>query len=292
MSYDPPSQGQGDNRPEARYGPGGSPTEPVGGGPDYTPPPAGGGYSPPPSGGGYAPPPGGGYNAPPPTPPTSSGPSMGGMDQAGLQTLLQSWIAAVTKPNVGTYESEIPKASWIKVLIGVGLVTIVTLIINLIFAGVASASFNQLRDQLRAQGTDLPFDPGMLAAGGGIGGIIFTPLAFFLGAGLLYLLAKMFGGQGNDFMVHSYLLSLSYTPLRIVAALVNIVPIIGGFISIALSLYQLYCAGVSMQASQRLAPGKAQLAAFLPTIVGFILICLCSLLAIFGLAAAIGGTSR
>jgi hypothetical protein len=132
---------------------------------------------------------------------------------------------------------------------------------------------------------------GGVGVGGAFSGFIFTYIGFFLGAGLLWLMAKMFGGQNSDFLTHSYLLSLSYTPLRIISTVLSIVPFLGGLVALVLSLYQLYSAGLAMQASQRMAPGRAQLAAFLPTIVGFLLLCLCIVLFIFGIAAAIGGAS-
>jgi hypothetical protein len=299
MSYDPQSGGstQPQQPPEeqGRYTPpetpGGQPTMPVGGTPTqpsggYTPPP-GGGYTPPPP-----PPPGSGYGAPPPPPTTPTG----GMDQAGLQGLFQSYMNAVTKPNVGTYEAEIPNASWTKVLIGVGIVAVVSFLVNLIFAGAAAAQLNAFRDQFEAQGTDLPFDPAMFAGGTGVGGAVIglflTFITFLLGTAIQYGIARMQGGQGADFMTQAYLSSLSYTPLRTVGAILNIIPVIGGLIGFVLTLYQVYSVGLSLQASQRLTAGKAQLAAWLPLVIGLVLICGCALLAVFGLAAALSGASN
>jgi hypothetical protein len=105
-------------------------------------------------------------------------------------------------------------------------------------------------------------------------------------------MAKLFGGVDSDFMTHSYLLSLSYTPLRIAAAVLQIVPCVGAIAGIALYIYQLYSAGLAMQASQRMASGRAQLAAFLPAIVGILFTCLCVLLAIFGLVAAFSSSGN
>ena len=113
------------------------------------------------------------------------------MDQAGLQSLFQSYVNAVTKPNVGTYEAEIPNANWTKVLIGVGIVAVVTFLINLIFAGAAAAQLATLRSQLEAQGTNLPFDPSAFAGGTGVGGAVIglfmTFITFFLGTAIQYV---------------------------------------------------------------------------------------------------------
>lgn len=251
------------------------------------PPPPSGGYTPPPPGGGYTPPPpppGGGF-APP------SRPEGGG--QLDFQALIQSYINAVTKPNAATYEAEIPKADWTKILIGVAAVTVVNALIALIGIGAGMAFMDQFQDQLGGQ--EVPVDVGMLGAVGVIGAVwalILTPILFFAGAGILWLTAKMFGGQNSDFMTHSYLLSLSYTPLRIAAGIIGIIPFVGDLIALVLGLYQLYSAGLAMQASQRMAPGRAMLAAFLPAIVGIVLLCLCLALFFGAIFAAFSGAAN
>jgi hypothetical protein len=325
MSYDPQSGGSNQPPDESQGGyrasegsptsptggtTGGGPTQPVGG---YTPPPEpAGGYTPPSGGGptqpvgGYTPPSGGGYTPPPPPPggytppppPPPSGPvsrpeGAGGFD---FQSMFQSWMNALTKPNVMTYEGEIPRANWTTTLVGLALVAIVSAIISLISLGTSRAMMDQFLPYLRQQ--DPNFDPntlGWIYGGGGatgvIGALIGTFITFFLGAGVLWLAARMLGGTGSDFMTHSYLLSLSYTPTRVIAAVVGIIPVIGWIVSLVLYFYQLYLAGLSMQASQRMQSGRAQLAAFLPTIIGIVLGGLCCLLAFGALVAALSSIS-
>lgn len=240
----------------------------------YTPPPpaGGGGYTPPP--GGYAPPPpppAGGYGAPPP-------PGGGGAGAMDFGHLPQSYINAVTKPSAATYEAEIPNAGIVKVLLGVLAVAIVSAIMGLLAAGAADATFDQLSSQLGGQ-----VDPGTIQALRGssnplwafIRAFILPFITFFLGAGMLWLLSKMLGGQNSDFVTHSYLLSLSYVPTRIAAAILNIIPCIGQVVGIVLFLYQIYLAGLAMQASQRMQPGRAQMAAWLGVLIGLVLLCIC-----------------
>jgi site-specific recombinase len=122
-----------------------------------------------------------------------------------------------------------------------------------------------------------------------VSSFIGTFIGFFLGAGILWLAARMLGGTGSDFMTHSYLLSLSYTPTRVLGALLGIIPIIGWLIGLALVIYQLYLAGLAMQASQRMQPGRAQMAAFLPAIIGVVLGGLCCVIAFGAIVAALSG---
>jgi len=286
--YTPPSEPAGGYTPPAGGGytqpTGGGPTQPVGG---YTPPPSGG-YTPPP-------PPSGGYTPPPPPPP---GPVMRpeGGGAFDIQSLFQSWMNALTKPNVATYEAEIPRANWTSVLVGLAIVGLVSALVALLSIGASRAMIDQFTPFFQQQ--DPNFDPNMLNqfyGGTGIGSAIWafigTFITFFLGAGVLWLAARMLGGTGSDFMTHSHLLSLSYTPTRVIAAVIGIIPVIGGLIGLVLYFYQLYLAGLSMQASQRMQPGRAQMAAFLPTIIGIVLGGLCCLLAFGAIVAMLNGVS-
>ncbi|HYO50767.1 MAG TPA: hypothetical protein VEW94_13025 [Chloroflexia bacterium] len=304
MSYQPPSQ------------PGGEPTQPVGGG--YSPPPPSepsGGYTPPPSGdytppagGSYSPPPSGGYTPPPPPgggyspPPTMSG-SGGGGGQMDINSLVQSYIRAVTKPNVATYEAEIPNANWTKTLIGVAAVAVISAIMAFLSGLVSGATNAAQMEQFRAQfgNANLPFDPTLLMGGGATGlvgaliTLVTTPLFFLLGTGIQWGVSKMLGGQGErggDFGTQAYLSSLSYTPLKIAVAILSIIPCINLIGLIALSIYQIVCVGFSLQASQRQQGGKAMLAAFVPLILWVLFVCGCIGLFTVLLAGAINNAGN
>lgn len=279
MSYQPPPEGSSSTPPEGEYTP---PPASSGGGYSTPPPPAGGGYSPPPA------PTGGGYSPPPPM--TSMTPSGGG--SSDMSHLPQSYMNAVTKPSVGTYEAEIPNASPIKTLVGVAIVAVVTFIFSFIAAGATASQLGPLMSQIAP---DSNIDTTALAGQTGIGsalvGLILTFAFFYIGAGIQYLMAKMLGGQGQGFGTHAYLDSLNYTPLNVAATVVGIIPVIGWIIAIALTLYRLYLQGLGLQASQRLPAGKAMLAAFTPLIVTLILGCV-SLVACAGLIASIVGSAN
>lgn len=297
MAYQPPPPPPGSEMPSE----GGEPTRrtdnyPSPGG--YTPPPSGGEYNQPPPGaytppspGGYAPPPpGGGYNQAPPPPPPGYYPPEGYSNYGtpppkAPSNIFASYLNAVTKPQAETYEAEIGNASWGRVFIGVGIVAVLSI---LIFLALGAYLISQVEVQLSQT-------PGYSAADiarardivasilGPVGAVVIgvvTFISFFLGAGVLFLTAKMFGGRGEGFMTHCYLLSLSYVPVKILTWLLAFVPCIGNIATLVLPFFQVYCAGQSMRASQRLEPGKAMLAAFIPMIVTVLLICGCTVLAI------------
>lgn len=326
MSYQPPPEGPSGDKPPDEQAPDSPPAQPdpsptinmgdatqvqppQGG---YTSPTSQGGYAPPPpsgytppptGGGGYSPPPmgGGGYGGPgapggmPPAPPSAAG--AGGFSPADLQSLLQSWINAVTKPSAMTFEGELRNATWVKVLIGVAAVAIVSFLVSLIFAAAASASidsaFDQMQNSFSQQGRSVDLKgyrdlARFFVGGGGAFVALVSPfITFFLGAGWLYLMARLFRGQDSDFLSHSYVLSIGYAPLRIVSRIIGIIPILGGLVAFALWVYQVVLSGFALQASHRMTAGRAQMAVWISYIVLIALSCVCFLLFIVVIVGAL-----
>ena len=223
--------------------------------------------------------------------PTKSVEDMGGAPGASTNAggLVETYRRVVLSPSVEVFEDEIPRASWGKTLFGIGIVTATTIVVSAItFYGLGALfpdlynptrSIAEVEARLREANILeqwrwlLDLLGFLLGAGGILLSAALTPILFFVGAGALYISSRLFGGRGSDFMTHSYLLSISYTPLRAVSTLAGLVPIVSGFVSLALFLYQLYLAGVSMQASRRMEPGKAMMAAFVPLIALLLLMC-------------------
>jgi hypothetical protein len=225
---------------------------------------------------------------------------MGRIDQASIQSYFQRAFNVIMKPSVEPYQAEARNANWNSVMIGVGSVTAVTVVVAIIrgFIGGATAAApfmaNDNTGSSTVTGALAGSGAGIVAA---IVSLIFVPLFFFCGAGILWLSAKIFGGQGQDFLLHSYLLSLSYTPTHLVIAALGLISIgplaaIIGLVGLVLRLYQIYHAGLSMQVSQRMEPGKAQLAAWVPTLIGLALLCVCAVVALLAGAAFLGNFAR
>jgi Yip1 domain len=272
--YTPPPGTSGESMSAPSSMPSGEYTPPQYTAPQYTPPEQGG-YTPPPQQGGpygAPPPPGGEYPVPPPLPMATTA-QAGALD---IGNLFQSYINAVTKPNVSTFAEEIPRANNNKTLIGVAIVAAVNLVTGLLGASMSNTFMGPFRDQLTQQG----IDPDTIAgAGVGVGvgsaiiGAVLTFFFFYAGSWVLLTVARMLGGQGADFMTHSYLLSLSYVPIGVASSVLGLVPLIG-ILGIVLFIYRQYLQGLSMQASQNMDAGRAQLAAFLPFVLFILLICL------------------
>ena len=194
----------------------------------------------------------------------SGGPAEPAFSQAGLQDVVNSWIAAVTKPNVQTFAAEVPRTSQNRLIMSVGLATVIAAVLGLIgglFSGNLVSSF--------------------------IGSLIFTPVGFFIGQGVIYLIAKVVGGNGS-YMEQSWVMSTFWAPILI---LTNI-PIIGGIIGLVAWIYSLYLTYLALQPAHRMDSTKAlTVVGILIAIVVVLGMCLFFTvgLAFLGLAAA-GGT--
>lgn len=304
MSYQPPSQPEGEEAsPSGAYAPSSY------GGYSAPPPPPSGGYTPP-SDGGYGAPPGGGYSS------SSGGAVPPGGNPSNIAHLPRSYLRAVLKPGVETYESEAPNASWLKVLLGIALLSLIGLILTLI--GTASTSPKAIMDETLRQMTEqrqpdvaIRWVQENRAELESWAGLFLTLLpfvallqrfvTFFLGAGAQHIAARIAGGaRGGSFMTHAYLASLSYVPIALAITIINLLGGLGGAqnplgllgacIVLILFFYQIFCVGVSMQVSQRMEPGKAQLAAYLPLVLMIgLFLCLCAVLIV--LAAGGGGSA-
>jgi hypothetical protein len=202
---------------------------------------------------------------------------------------LRRCLQVVRGTDVNAYHAEVRNANWTSVFIGIGIVIAANIIGGLIASAMPApdvSSFGGL------EGFEQFDDFQTLAAqqrnpGSAFSAIIWVPLAFFLGAGALYMWSRAFGGRGQSFMLHSYLLSLSYTPLRGIAALISWIPCIGPLASLVLLIYQLYHASLSMQVSQGMDAGRARTAVLVNSLLIFFLGCLCAVVAGAALAAMI-----
>ena len=298
MSYDPnrdPNSGYGNppygippqgpyNQPPNPYGP--PPQGPYGPpqGP-YGPPPQGpynqpqGPYGAPPYGQPQspygAPPyqqPGYGYAAPPVAPlPLGE----------AIRQLPQQYIKVLTKPSAATFAEEQSKAAWNIVwvqLLGLAVITAV-------FGYLARLIGSSFIPTTMGSTTMSPAMQQVAAISSSFGQIIGVPLGFFIGVGILYLIAKAFGGQGT-FLAQGYTYLLFEVPLGTITAVLGLIPILGALVAIGVGIYALVLEIFSIMAVHRLSGGKATLVVFIPVIVVFVLACIAVFIIIAVVAAS------
>jgi len=214
---------------------------------------------------------------------------------AGLNGLWQKFINVTTKPGTQSFANELPTANWSDIwiaLIGLGVVVAITGFISSlytralfaanspVFSGLPTDQQQALDRILSNTGTGI----------GNFGAIIWVPIGFFIGMGILFVSAKIFGGAGS-FLEQAYAFMLFYVPINGLGAVLGLIPILGGFAGFLLWIYSIVLAIFAMMTSQRLSGGRAAAAVFLPAIIVTLLICGLLFIIIAVIAAAVNAGS-
>jgi Yip1 domain len=268
--------GQPPQNPENPYGPPAQPPygqPPYGQQPPQNPYPYGAPQPP------YGAPQGPGYNnysAPPIVSPLPLG--------QAIQQLPNQYIKVLTKPSARTFAEEMGKASWDIVWIQLLIYAVLGAILSYLARLISPNAYNFAGNSSTAS---LP--PATLQAitlGSSLGLIIFIPLTFFIGMGIIYLIAKAFKGSGT-FLQQCYSNQLIGVPLGLLSLLLGLIPFLGSIASLALSIYSVVLNVFSIMAVHRLSGGKATLVVLLPVIIALLLVCGVAIFFIAILAAAI-----
>ena len=217
-------------------------------------------------------------------------------------SLVETWIAAVTKPNEGTFAQIVaqPGATAGKAFLWVFLASILTSFASLIVQAVGfGGQMDMFREFLPPElARELPVGMapsvgfGTVICGAPIGAI-FTVLFFAIGVALVQWVAKLFGGTGS-FDKLAYAFSAITVPVSVVSAvlaIIGIIPFVGiltGLISSGLGIYVIVLQVLAVKAVNRLDTGKAVGAVLLPVLVFIFIICCCVVISFAVLGPAIG----
>jgi hypothetical protein len=206
-----------------------------------------------------------------------------------FQELINGSIAVITKPSVSTFE-EHEKNNLVWALIYAVIAGVINAIIQAATAPFRVAQVQaQLQtqiDQLRDQGLDTSFleaslqqaaQPNFL--GDALGAMIGTIIGSLIVWGVIYGLGRIFGGTGQ-FGELAWDLSLFSSPLAVLGVIVGIIPLVGGIVSFALSLYGLYLGYLAIQSGMNLPSNKALYVMLIIALIWFVFFCF-----VFGLAA-------
>jgi len=99
----------------------------------------------------------------------------------------------------------------------------------------------------------------------------FVILSFFFGAGIYYLVARAFGGEGS-FLSHCYNYSLVIMPIAMVSIVVYIIPCLGSMAALAGLVYEVILLIFMVMGVHRLSGGKASATVLIPVVTGVLLV--------------------
>ena len=211
------------------------------------------------------------YGAPNQFPPATPLP----LSQAIAQLPGQYW-RMISKPGAATYAQEAGKAKWDIIWVQLVGYAIIAAILAAANAAISTASTAALMNQLNGNSsagagrfnTTAFNSPGASL----VTSLIGTFASFFIVQGILYGLAKAFGGQGT-FTQQAYVVLLFQVPLGILVALFGLLPIAGGLIGIAGGIYEIVLSVFAIMGVHRLSGGKASAVVLIPLGVLLLLAC-------------------
>ena len=198
------------------------------------------------------------------------------MDFAGM---IQTWIGVLTGPGEEVFEREqaSPNATLTTALIWTVLAAVVVAVLgfiqSLLFASSAQGMMGMISQ------IDLPpensamiqkmMSSGIFAGASGAAsflGIIFSPIAFLIGVGIIHLIANVLGGKG-DFGRYAYLSAAIGAPISIVNAFLGFIPVVGGCVAFLLTIYSLVLNYFAIKVAYSLTSGRAIAVILIPLIV-------------------------
>jgi hypothetical protein len=208
------------------------------------------------------------------------------MLSGGSQSMFQTWMNALTKPNEETYAqiATSPQAKTGTALLWVFVASLIQSFVTFLMQGV-------LMSQM-IQGSGLENQASTGLVGVICGAPIFAAISVVLFAaftGIVQWIAGLFGGRGS-FEKLVYVLAAIIVPFTLVSALLTLlsaIPFVGlcfGFISLGAALYVLVLEVMAVKAVNQFDWGKAAASLLLPF---FVILC-CVFAAVVGLASMMG----
>ncbi len=174
--------------------------------------------------------------------------------RAALLQLPQQYFKAIVKPSVATYTQDKGNASWalvwIQLLVWAILDAALGVLVNLLSAPANNSAFSRF-----------------FAIATSYGLVIVVPALFFLLMGIVYWIARYFGGQGT-FLEQCNTSLYIQAPLGILSKLLALIPGVGKILNSVLSLYGIVLQVFVIMAVHRLSRAKAIVTILLPVLTG------------------------
>ncbi|HEX9069289.1 MAG TPA: Yip1 family protein [Ktedonobacterales bacterium] len=101
--------------------------------------------------------------------------------------------------------------------------------------------------------------------------IALVPIGFFFSAGIYYLLARGFGGQGS-FLEQVWIFLLFQAPISVIVAIASLIPLLGSLVSLAGFIYEIVLSIFAIAATHRLTMGRASAVVLIPVLTVIVLV--------------------
>ncbi len=185
------------------------------------------------------------------------------LGEAIRQLPAQYW-RVITRPRIATFDAEQGKAAWNIIWVQIIALAAINAILSILGAAEESSIFGGL-------GNSSLHSLGLSPIGYALYFLIGVPIGIFIGAGIYFLLAKAFQGQGT-FLRYLYCFMLIYVPLTIITNIAGFIPYASSLIKFAIDIYEIVLLIFMTMAVHRLSGKKATLAVFILPIALVILV--------------------
>lgn len=182
----------------------------------------------------------------------------------------------VTHPNVDRMRQHLVGASWGKVWAILLLEAVITAVLGFVSSVVLLLIEVSIFSAVAPPDAAGP-TPGAVLVGlplYGISAIIriaLVPIGFFFIAGIFFLLARAFGGQGS-FLEQVWIFLLFQAPISVIIAITSLIPLLGPLVSLAGFIYEVVLGIFAISASHRLTMGRASAVVLIPVLTLILLI--------------------
>jgi hypothetical protein len=178
-------------------------------------------------------------------------PTQGALRPLGsvLRALPAQYRHVLQRPSVTAFADELPQAEWRSVwfqLLGWGLISAIVGFISWLIArtpGVLTVGSGPTATQVVTP--PAPYG----------GQLLSIPLEFFVGMGLLYLAARLFGGRGT-FLAQSYVSVLVHAPLGALISVLAAIPYVS-ILAVVVAIYELILQICAVRAVHHVSTGRA-----------------------------------
>lgn len=182
-----------------------------------------------------------------------------------VRQLPRHYRFVLTKPGLESFLAEMGLAEWKIVWFQLLLYTLVAALLGWLHTFLSPGQGSQTVNGLDSASATLALNPASA-----LGPLLFIPLFFFAAVGLLYWLARAFGGHGI-FVQQAYTTLLFLTPCGITVSVLGIIPFVGNFLStvggVAVFIYCLALQCFATLAVHQMSGGKAVAVVVIATLV-------------------------
>ncbi|GCE20106.1 Yip1 family protein [Dictyobacter kobayashii] len=257
---------------------------------NYPPPPNGQPYP----GYGYPPPSYPYYNYPPPPNgqpyPRPNNRQPLPLSEA-IKQLPKQYLRVLTRPSVATFAEEKQKAAWNIIWVQIAFIAIIGALISFATYTFVLPTFVSLFNLPKIGTTNFADIYKGMALQGSLTALISTPITMFISWTIYYFIAKLFKGQG-EFIEYIYSFLLFYVPIQIINGLLLLIPVVGFFLSAAVSIYTYVLMILMTMAVHRLSGGRATLAVLILPIIALVLVIISVVLLVAMFSALTSGAAQ